>query len=93
MTETHCQIQVKISPNASKNQIKGWTGDVLAIRIQTPPVDGKANKALILYLSKITRLSKSRISIVRGETSRQKTIAFNGLEHSELLDLISPLSN
>ncbi|MGK0238050.1 MAG: hypothetical protein ACI92G_001514 [Candidatus Pelagisphaera sp.] len=78
-------LSVKVTPNASRNQIVSWEDDILKIRIQSPPLDGKANKALIAFLSKQTRLSKSRIAIQRGETGRQKWIAFNGIDRTALL--------
>jgi|TARA_B110000305_G_C19280007_1_gene558753 uncharacterized protein (TIGR00251 family) len=78
-------LSVKVTPNASRNQIVSWEDDILKIRIQSPPLDGKANKALIAFLSKQTRLSKSRIAIQRGETGRQKWIAFNGIDRTDLL--------
>lgn len=56
----------------------------LKIRIQTPAQDGKANKTLITFLAKLTGVSKNRISIKQGETSRQKVIAFHDLSDSEL---------
>ncbi|MDE0767116.1 MAG: DUF167 domain-containing protein [Opitutaceae bacterium] len=78
-------LSVKVIPNASRNQIVSWENDTLKIRIQSPPLDGKANKALIAFLSKQTQLSKSRIAIQRGETGRQKWIAFSGIDRTALL--------
>ena len=78
-------LSVKVTPNASRNQIVSWEDDILKIRIQSPPLDGKANKALIAFLSKQTRLSKSRIAIQRGKTGRQKWIAFSGIDRTALL--------
>jgi|TARA_B110000467_G_C18338696_1_gene501010 uncharacterized protein (TIGR00251 family) len=78
-------LSVKVIPNASRNQIVSWENDTLKIRIQSPPLDGKANKALIAFLSKQTQLSKSRIAIQRGKTGRQKWIAFSGIDRTALL--------
>ncbi|SHJ46345.1 hypothetical protein SAMN02745181_2130 [Rubritalea squalenifaciens DSM 18772] len=71
-------LRVKATPNASKNKIIGWehdhlAGDVLRVRIQSPPVDGKANKALTTYLAKALGISKSSITLTKGQTSRIKT--------------------
>lgn len=77
-------LTIKVVPNASRSEIGGWLDDgVLKIRIQEPATDGKANKALISFLSKLTGVSKSRISIVSGKSSRQKVIAFDRLSASE----------
>ena len=66
----HCQLQ----PRASKNEIVGIQGDRLKIRITAPPVDGKANQHLIALMSKWFGTPKSAITILRGETGRQKTL-------------------
>ncbi|WP_461520374.1 DUF167 family protein [Porticoccus sp.] len=67
----HCLLQ----PRSSKNEIVGIQGDRLKIRITAPPVDGKANQHLVALLSKWFGAPKSAITIVRGETGRQKTVA------------------
>lgn len=67
----HCLLQ----PRASKNEIVGIQGDRLKIRITAPPVDGKANQHLVALLSKWFGAPKSAITIVRGETGRQKTVS------------------
>lgn len=77
-------VAIKLVPNAARSAIDGWEGSVLKVRVQSPPVDGKANAALIRLLAQASGVSKSRISIIRGETSRQKTIAFESVEPTEL---------
>lgn len=78
------RIRVRLQPKASKNEITGWkedpaTGDqVLQVRVTAPPVDGKANKALIQLLAKEFKTPKSKIHIVQGETSRDKVIELPG---------------
>lgn len=71
-------IQVKIIPNASKNQIVGWQGEFLKIRIHAPPEKGAANEELIDFLSQELNISKKEISILSGHTSRIKKIKING---------------
>ena len=66
-------LQIKVIPNASKNELaKTETG--YKARIQCPPVDGKANDALIMLLSKEFGVAKNSIEIVKGKTSRNKTV-------------------
>lgn len=73
-------MRVRLQPRASKNEIKGTkvdpeTGDeVLICRVTAPPVDGKANAALIKLLAAEFRIPKSRIRILQGETSREKLV-------------------
>ncbi len=70
---------VKIQPKASKDElgevIKNETqSDQIKIRITAPPVDGKANKYLIAYLSKVFKVAKSHISLLSGDTGRNKKL-------------------
>ena len=76
-------ITLKISPNASKNEIIK-TDDGVKIKITAPPVDGKANKALIEFLSKEFKISKTSIEILRGETSKDKTILFKTTDNGKI---------
>lgn len=68
-------IKIKISPGASKNEIIK-TADSTKIKITAPPVDGKANKALVEFLSKKFKIPKTSVLIIKGETSKEKTILF-----------------
>jgi len=78
-TSKGLELHVRVIPRASKNGIQGLHDGALKIRLTTPPVDGKANQALIKFLSKILKVSKSQIEIVQGETSRTKTLRINGI--------------
>lgn len=71
------RLIVHLTPKASHNKIDGWAVDtenqkILRVRVTVVPEDGKANEALIKLLSKALHISKSRISIIRGATSRIK---------------------
>ena len=68
------KLEIKVTPNARKNQIAGWVGDKLKIKISKPPEKGKANKELIKYLSEEWKLPRNCISIKQGFKSREKTI-------------------
>lgn len=63
-----------IQPKASRDQIMGLLGDEIKIAITAPPVDGKANEHLRRYLAKICGTSYSKVTIIRGETNRHKTV-------------------
>lgn len=72
-------IRVKVSPNARANEVVGWemdprAGRVLRVRVQAPPVDGKANRALVAFLAQHLGLSKSKVHLVKGASSRLKTV-------------------
>lgn len=68
-------VNIKISPNAKKNEIIN-EGEISKIKITAQPIDGKANKCLIEYLSKEFKIPKTYIKILKGETSKEKTILF-----------------
>ncbi len=68
------KLEIKVVPGASRNQISGWLGDRLKIRVQAPPESGKANKAIIKLLAKALDLSPRNIQIISGGASPLKTI-------------------
>lgn len=78
-------LHLKIQPNASRSGIAGQHGQRLKIRLQSPPQDGKANQELLRFLSKALSISKSRIELIRGQTSRDKTIRITGITTDQLL--------
>lgn len=67
-------LQVYIQANAKQNKIIGMYNDCLKISITTPAIDGKANAALIKFLAQELNVSKSKIIIEKGKTSKTKTI-------------------
>ena len=79
-------VNIKISPNARNNEIIK-TADEVKIKITAQPVDGKANKALIEFLSKEFKIPKTYISILKGETSKEKTILFKIFDKEKVIKL------
>ncbi|MFH1874785.1 MAG: DUF167 domain-containing protein [Pseudomonadota bacterium] len=73
-------IECYISPRASKSKIKGERNGALAIALRSAPVEGKANQELIEFLAKLLSVPKSKISILRGETSRTKLVFIQGIK-------------
>jgi hypothetical protein len=67
-------FKVKVQPGAAKNEIVGVQGDALKIKTNAPPVNGKANKALINFLAKELGVRTSEVEIISGHTSRIKKI-------------------
>jgi uncharacterized protein len=74
----------RVHPNARKDAIEGVREDALGIRLNAPPVEGKANKALQKYLSGILGIAKSKVEIKSGETSRTKVLALRGITPEEV---------
>lgn len=76
-------LLVYVQPKAKKNEIEGideWRGR-LKVKVKAPPVGGKANKELVKFLSK---LLGAEVSIVRGETGREKDLLVRGMEIEEV---------
>jgi uncharacterized protein (TIGR00251 family) len=71
-------LKVYLQPKSSKNEIVGPYRDGIKVRITAPPVEGKANEALIRFLAKELRTSPSRIEIIKGHHSREKTLRISG---------------
>jgi len=67
-------LQLHIQPGARHNQVVALHGDRLKLKINAPPVDGRANEELIEYLSQCFDTSKSNVTLVRGVQGRSKTV-------------------
>ena len=79
-------VNIKISPNSKKNEIVREE-EYTKIKITAQPIDGKANKALIEFLSKNFKIPKTSIKILKGETSKEKTILFETKDEEKLTKL------
>lgn len=67
-------IDVHVMPNAVKTQAQGRHDGALRVRLQAPPVDGKANLALQAWLAETLGIPKSAVELLRGNTSRRKQL-------------------
>ena len=67
-------LTLHIQPGAKKTEVAGVYGDALKIRLAAPPVDGKANAALISFVAERLALSKSAVTLKSGQTSRRKVL-------------------
>jgi uncharacterized protein (TIGR00251 family) len=71
-------LSIRVQPKASSDEIVGPQGDdSIKIRITAPPVDGKANQHLIKFLAKAFGVAKSRVTLIKGETGRDKRLAID----------------
>jgi hypothetical protein len=73
------QFALKVQPRASRNAIAGVVGDALKLSLTAPPVDGKANQAVVEFFAALLKVPKYSIVILSGETSRNKRIAIRGM--------------
>ena len=84
-------IKVKIVPNSSKNDII-FEEDFLKIKITAQPIENKANKSLVEYLSKSFKIPKTSIIIIKGETSKEKTLLLKTADIDKRLEVITRLT-
>ena len=79
---------VKVAPRASRDQVVGVEAGELKVRLAAPPVEGVANAALVDFLARRLGLSKSQVTLLRGETSRHKIVAVVGRGAAEVAALL-----
>ena len=84
MTANETRLVVQIQPNAKRNEVISFTENILHLKIAAPPVEGKANRELIVFLSKILDVPKSNIVVEKGATSRRKNLLFKGILPAKL---------
>lgn len=77
-------IRVRLTPRSSRDEILGLEEGVLRIKLTAPPVEGKANKALVAFLSKALGVPRGAVAIVSGEKSREKTLSIRGMTVKEV---------
>ncbi|HEY1526524.1 MAG TPA: DUF167 domain-containing protein [Candidatus Angelobacter sp.] len=70
---------VKVHPRARKNAITGVLGDALKLALTAPPVDGKANHAVVEFFADLFAIPRSSVTIASGETSRNKVVRIAGV--------------
>lgn len=78
-------IDFHVQPGAKRTRIVGEHGDRLKISIACPPVDGKANKTLLIFLADALNVSKSSVELVSGDTSRQKRVLIRNITAAECM--------
>ena len=73
-----CVLSLRVVPNARKDGPDGLHGDALKLRLRAPPVDGKANEALLRFVADRLKLPKSAVILKSGQTSRHKVVEVSG---------------
>jgi len=82
-------LSIKLQPRASANEISGVMGSELRIKVTAPPVDSAANEALIRFLAERLDCARNKVELVRGQTSRHKTLRVHGMTAEDVLKRIS----
>jgi hypothetical protein len=77
-------LRVRLQPRARRDEVVGERDGAIVIRVTAPPVDGKANAALCALVARAAGIAPSRVSVVRGQTGRDKVLNVQGAEEMAL---------
>lgn len=77
-----CTLELKTIPNAPRDEIAGWLGDALKVKVHAPALDGRANEALLAFLAEKLGVPRRAVVLVRGDKSRHKVVRIEGLDAS-----------
>ncbi len=91
-TKDGARINLHVQPGAKKNEICGTREKSLKIKLQAPPVDGKANEALIAFIAETLGVPKRNVSLISGEKSRDKAVLVKGADADETGRRLAELS-
>lgn len=82
------KISLKVVPSSSRDQVVGWLGEALKIKVKAPPEKGKANAAVMELLATTLRIDADRINIVQGHSAPNKVASIRGLENSKMMEFL-----
>ena len=88
VNESGVFLSCHVQPGAKRTAVAGVYGTALKISLAAPPVDGKANKELCVFLAKKLKLPKSAVTLVSGQTSRDKVVFLPGISTAALADAL-----
>lgn len=75
-------LTIKVTPRAKRTEVSGVDPDWIRLRIQAPPVDGKANEAIIAFFAEALHIHRRAVEICTGDTSRLKRIKLHGVNEA-----------
>lgn len=83
-------LTLHVQPGAKKTEVVGLHGEALKIRLAAPPVDGKANEALLAFLAAQLGVAKAAATLVSGQTSRAKRVRLAGIDAESVARALAP---
>ena len=89
MSAASCKLAIKAIPNAPKNEIAGWLGEALKVKVHAPALEGRANEELCDFIAETLRLPRRSVRVTQGEKSRQKVLAIDGLSLTDVKTRLS----
>ena len=84
MPAPHCTLALKAIPNAPRNEVVGWLGDALKVKVHAPAREGRANDELCEFLADRLQLPRRAVTVAHGGKSRQKLVRIAGLTLAEV---------
>lgn len=84
---------VKVQPRARKNAITGTVGDAVKLALTAPPVEGRANKAVIQFLAEVLEIPRASVTIASGETGRNKVVRIGGVSRQTVERRLTEILN
>ena len=84
MSDVFCTLAIKAVPNAPRNEVVGWLGEALKIKVHAPALEGRANDTLCEFLAGELGLPKRAVTLAHGDKSRQKLLRISGLTLTEV---------
>ncbi len=84
-------LSVRAQPRSAANQVVGWQGGALRVRVTAPPVEGAANRAVVGVLADALGIPRSRVTLVRGAHGRDKLVRIDGISRDLLEARLSAL--
>ncbi|MDX2185885.1 MAG: DUF167 domain-containing protein [Opitutaceae bacterium] len=84
MPASYATLEVKVLPNAPRNELAGRAGNVVKIRIHAPALEGRANEELCGFLADLLQVHRRDITLVRGDKSRLKVLRVSGMTDTDL---------
>ena len=84
------ELAVYVQPRASRTRWAGLHGDRIKVALASPPVDGKANRALVAFIASSLGVSRSRVRLLAGASSRRKRVLLEGVTTASVLSRLMP---
>lgn len=84
---------VKVQPRARKNAITGTVGDAVKLALTAPPVEGRANQAVIQFLAEVLEIPRASVTIASGETGRNKVVRIGGVSRQTVEQRLTEILN
>lgn len=84
MTATpYSVVRVRVQPGAKKPGVVGYEAGVLRLKVSEPPLEGRANEAVVEMMAQLLGVRRSKVSLIGGEGSREKTLRVEGLSQGQ----------